>query len=106
MVSMDGSTSDIADTPANRTVLSGPSNDKRDGALPQVRWVAAAESGTGALIEASIGPYTRGEQNQALDESGTFRGRREGRLLVRVGGPGRGAVVVAVLGQRKDGRHA
>jgi hypothetical protein len=31
-------------------------------------------------------------------ESGTFRGRREGRLLVRVGGPGRGAAVVAVLG--------
>ena len=72
MVSMDGSTTDIADTPANRTVFSGPSNDKRDGAFPQVRWVVAAESGTGALIEASIGPYTRGEQTQALDLLAAF----------------------------------
>jgi hypothetical protein len=72
MVSIDGSTCDIADTPANRTVFSGPSNDKRDGAFPQVRWVVAAESGTGALIEATFGPYTRGEQSQALDLLAAF----------------------------------
>jgi hypothetical protein len=74
MVSMDGSTSDIADTPANRTVFCGPCNDKRDGAFPQVRWVVAAESGTGALIEATFGPYTRGEQSQALDLLAAFTG--------------------------------
>ena len=37
------------------------------GAFPQVRWLAAAESGTGALVGASFGPYTVGEQTLALD---------------------------------------
>jgi len=32
-----------------------------------VRWVAAAESGTGALTGAAFGPYTTGEQTLALD---------------------------------------
>jgi Insertion element 4 transposase N-terminal len=67
VVSVDGSTSDMPDTKANRAVFSGPSNDRRDGAFPQVRWVVAAESGTGALIEATFGPYTRGEQSMVAD---------------------------------------
>jgi hypothetical protein len=36
--------------------------------------VDAAESGTGALIEATFGPYTRGEQSQALDLLAAFTG--------------------------------
>jgi Insertion element 4 transposase N-terminal/Transposase DDE domain len=72
VVSMDGSSTDVPDTAANRKVFSGPSNDKRDGAFPQVRWVVAAESGTGALVEATFGPYTRGEQTMALDLLGAF----------------------------------
>ncbi len=58
VISMDGSTPDVPDR---------PSNASRDGAFPQVRWVAAAESGTGALTGAAFGPYTCGEQTQALD---------------------------------------
>lgn len=72
VVSMDGSVSDVADTPGNRAVFSGPCNDQRDGAFPQVRWVVAAESGTGALIEATIGAYTTGEQTLARDLLGAF----------------------------------
>ena len=72
VVSMDGSSTDLPDTAANRKVFCGPSNDKRDGAFPQVRWVVAAESGTGALIEATFGPYTRGEQTMARDLLGAF----------------------------------
>jgi len=67
VVSMDGSTSDAPDTDDNRAVFGGPGNDKRDGAFPQVRWVVAAESGTGALVEATIGAYTTGEQTLARD---------------------------------------
>ena len=67
VISMDGSTTDLPDTPANRSFFCGPSNDKRDGAFPQVRWVAAAESGTGALTGAAFGPYTRGEQALAAE---------------------------------------
>jgi hypothetical protein len=67
VVSIDGSSSDLPDSKDNRRVFGGPGNDKRDGAFPQVRWLAAAESGTGSLIEATFGPYTVGEQTMALD---------------------------------------
>lgn len=67
VVSIDGSSSDLPDSKDNRRVFGGPGNDKRDGAFPQVRWMAAAESGTGALIEATFGPYSVGEQTMALD---------------------------------------
>jgi len=72
VVSMDGSTTDVPDSEDNRAVFGGPSNDKRDGAFPQVRWVVAAESGTGALVDATIGPYTRGEQTMVADLLAAF----------------------------------
>src|SRR4249919_1241337 len=67
VVSIDGSTSDVPDTAENAEHFSRPSNATRDGAFPQVRWLAAAESGTGALIGACFGPYTVGEQTLARD---------------------------------------
>jgi hypothetical protein len=67
VVSIDGSTSDLPDTKENAAFFSRPSNATRDGAFPQVRWLAAAESGTGALIGACFGPYTVGEQTLARD---------------------------------------
>ena len=67
VISVDGSTTDVPDTPANDEFFRRPSNGTRAGAFPQVRWLAAAESGTGALIGATFGPYTLGEQTQALD---------------------------------------
>jgi hypothetical protein len=44
-----------------------PSNQSRDGAFPQVRWVAAAESGTGSLLGAAMGPHRTVEQPLARD---------------------------------------
>ena len=67
VVSMDGSTSDVRATAENSEYFSRPSNGTRAGAFPQVRWLVAAESGTGALIGASFGPYTVGEQTLARD---------------------------------------
>lgn len=72
VVSMDGSTTDVPDTPANRAVFDGPGNDKRDGAFPQVRWLVAAEAATGALISATIGAYSSGEQTMAKDLIGAL----------------------------------
>jgi hypothetical protein len=72
VISMDGSTTDVPDTDDNRAGFCGPGNDKRDGAFPQVRWVVAAESGTGALVEATIGAYTTGEQTLAKDLLSAF----------------------------------
>src|SRR5690348_13993494 len=67
VVSMDGSTTDVPDTKDNDEYFGRPSNATRAGAFPQVRWVVAAESGTGALIGATVGPYTVGEQTLARD---------------------------------------
>jgi len=67
VVSMDGSTSDVPDSAANDEFFGRPSNQARDGAFPQVRWLAAAESGTGSLLGASLGPYRDSEQALARD---------------------------------------
>ncbi|HXZ69337.1 MAG TPA: IS4 family transposase [Streptosporangiaceae bacterium] len=67
VVSIDGSTSDVPDSPANDEHFGRPSNQVRDGAFPQVRWLAAAESGTGSLLGASLGPYRDSEQALARD---------------------------------------
>jgi hypothetical protein len=67
VISVDGSTSDVPDTPENAEYFGRPSNATREGAFPQVRWLVAGESGTGALIGATFGPYTVGEQTLALD---------------------------------------
>jgi hypothetical protein len=67
VISVDGSVTDLPATPENDAFFRRPSNATRDGAFPQVRWVAAAESGTGALTGAAFGPYTTGEQTLALD---------------------------------------
>jgi hypothetical protein len=67
VISVDGSVTDLPATPENIAFFGRPSNATRDGAFPQVRWVAAAESGTGALTGAAFGPYTAGEQTLALD---------------------------------------
>src|SRR6266704_1936507 len=67
VISVDGSVTDLPDTPQNAAFFRRPSNATRAGAFPQVRWVAAAESGTGALTGAALGPYTTGEQTLAVD---------------------------------------
>jgi hypothetical protein len=66
-VSVDGSVTDVPDSKANDQYFGRPSNQTRDGAFPQLRWVVAAESGTGSLLGAAIGPYASGEQVLALD---------------------------------------
>jgi Insertion element 4 transposase N-terminal/Transposase DDE domain len=67
VISMDGSTTDVPDSAENAAFFGRPSTASRDGAFPQVRWLAAAESGTGALTGAAFGPYGTGEQTLALD---------------------------------------
>jgi hypothetical protein len=72
VVSMDGSTADVPDSEKNAAFFGRPSNQSRDGAFPQARWVAAAESGTGSLLGAAVGRYTDAEQPLALDLLGCF----------------------------------
>jgi Transposase DDE domain len=67
IVSVDGSVTDVPDSKANGEFFGRPSNQARDGAFPQARWVVAAESGTGSLLGASIGGYRSSEQALAAD---------------------------------------
>ena len=89
---MDGSVTDVPDSDKNAAFFGRPSNQSRDGAFPQARWVAAAESGTGSLLGAAIGRYTGAGQPLAADLLGCF---------------GPGMVVLAdrktVTGHRKTG---
>ena len=72
VVSMDGSVTDVPDGEKNAAFFGRPCNQSLDGAFPQARWVAAAESGTGSLLGAAIGRYTDAEQPLAADLLGCF----------------------------------
>jgi Transposase DDE domain len=74
IVSMDGSVTDVPDSKANDAFFGRPSNQSRDGAFAQVRWVVAAESGTGSLLGGALGRYRTSEQELACDllEQGCF----------------------------------
>lgn len=62
LVSMDGTTIDVADTPANAQVFGRAGTGRGDGsAFPQVRLVALGECGTHAVIAAQMDSYTVGE---------------------------------------------
>lgn len=67
VTSVDGTTLDVQDTPANWDRFGGPSTkteqgERLRGAFPQLRLLVLAECGTRALIAASVGPYTSGEK--------------------------------------------
>jgi hypothetical protein len=62
VLSLDGTTLDVPDTPANVAAFGRPPNSRGDqSAFPQVRVLAVAECGTHAIIDATIGSYTSGE---------------------------------------------
>ena len=62
LVSMDGTTIDVADTPANAGVFARAGTGRGDGsAFPQVRVVALGECGTHAVIAAAMDSYAVGE---------------------------------------------
>jgi len=64
LMSLDGTTLDVADTPANERAFGRPGSDRREGggAFPQLRLVALAESGTHAICDVAMGPYSTSEK--------------------------------------------
>lgn len=66
LVSMDGTTIDVADTPVNAEVLGRAGTGRGDGsAFPQLRIVAVGECGTHAVIGAVMDSYAVPEQTLA-----------------------------------------
>jgi hypothetical protein len=65
LVAVDGMVLDVADTPENDAFFGRPSGGAVPGPFPQARVVALGECGTGALIDAALGPLRTGEQSLA-----------------------------------------
>ena len=73
LVSIDGTTIDVADTPANSEVFGRAGTGRGDGsAFPQLRMVALAECGTHAIIAAAIDSYGVGEVSLAKQMIGSL----------------------------------
>jgi len=69
LMSLDRTCLDVPDTPANDQEFGRPGSSRREGggAFPQLRLVALSETGTHAITDAALGPYTTGE-NALADE--------------------------------------
>jgi hypothetical protein len=61
LVSLDGSTLDIADTQENEEAYGRPGASRGKSAYPQVRFVSLVENGTHCLFGTRMGPYSMGE---------------------------------------------
>jgi hypothetical protein len=65
LLSLDGTTLDVADTPGNAAVFGRPAASRGGSAFPQLRVLGLAECGTHAIIDAALGPYATGELSLA-----------------------------------------
>ena len=61
LVSLDGSTLDLADTAENETAFGRPAATRGQSGFPQARFVCLVENGTHVLFGAEIGSYTTAE---------------------------------------------
>jgi hypothetical protein len=61
LVSLDGSTLDVADNPANETAFGRPASSRGSSAYPQIRCVSLLENGTHILFGSRMGPCTTSE---------------------------------------------
>jgi hypothetical protein len=61
LVSLDGSTLDVADQAANRAAFGYPGASRGASAFPQLRFVSLLENGTHVLFASRLGPFKTGE---------------------------------------------
>jgi len=61
LVSLDGSTLDVADEPANATAFGRPGSSRGDSAFPQIRFVSLVENGTHVLFASQMADYGTSE---------------------------------------------
>lgn len=65
LVSLDGSTLDVADEKVNAVAFGRPKAARGQSGFPQVRFVSLVESGTHVLFGTQMGPYGTGELDLA-----------------------------------------
>ena len=67
VMSMDGSTLDIADTKENEAAYGRPGASRGKSAFPQIRFVSLIENGTHVLFGSQMGGYDTGEVSLAKE---------------------------------------
>jgi hypothetical protein len=74
LMSVDGTTLDVADTPENEREFGRPGTGRGEGAgaFPQLRLVGLAECGTHAVVGAAMGPCSSGETTLARELLGSL----------------------------------
>lgn len=81
LMAVDGTTLDLADTPANEAAFGRPGSGRGEGrgAFPQLRAVGLAECGTHAICDAALGPVKTSEGGLAAQ---LWRSLEPGMLLL------------------------
>jgi hypothetical protein len=79
LVSLDGSTLDVADEAANAAAFGRPGSSRGDSAYPQIRFVSLVENGTHVLFASRMAGCTTGEIPLARE---VLAGLREGMLCL------------------------
>ena len=72
LVSLDGSTMDVADEQGNEEAFGRPGASRGSSAYPQFRFVSLVESGTHVLFGTRMGSYATGENTLATDVLGAL----------------------------------
>lgn len=72
LVSLDGSTMDVADEQANAEAFGRPGASRGSSAYPQLRFVCLVENGTHVLFGTRMGAYATGENTLAKDVLGAL----------------------------------
>lgn len=73
LVSLDGSTLDVADEKANEKAFGRPGASRGSSAFPQLRFVSLVENGTHVLFGTHMGAYATGENTLAKPVLGALR---------------------------------
>lgn len=79
LVSLDGSTLDVADTKENQRAFGRPGANRGKSAYPQLRFVSLVENGTHGLFASQMAEYARGETRLAQQ---VLPALRPGRLCL------------------------
>ncbi len=73
LVSLDGSTLDVADSEANAAAFGHPGASRGHSAFPQLRFVSLVENGTHVLFGTQLGAYATAESRLALAAIASLR---------------------------------
>jgi hypothetical protein len=68
LVSIDGSTLDVADTPQNEEAFGRPGSARGQAGFPKIRFVSLVENGTHVLYGAQWGPYRNTSEEELAGE--------------------------------------